>query len=173
RRRASTNCSEAEMLVPGLRSFLQACVWQRLAALALALGSVAGSAQAVETLRVLAWPGYADADIVKVFEKRMHVAVQVTVVSSDENLWDRVSANHGADFDVFAVNTAELKRYVDQGLSVPLDLANIPNAAGPLPRFRDRNPIPNLVRASKPYALPYTDSEMGIISGRPQATRPP
>jgi putative spermidine/putrescine transport system substrate-binding protein len=161
------------MPTPGLRSYRQAGARRWLAALALALGSAAGGAQAVETLRVLAWPGYADADIVKAFEKRMHVAVQVTVVSSDESLWERVSAKRGADFDVFAVNTAELKRYVDQGLSVPLDLANIPNTASQLPRFRDRNAIPNLVRESNVYAVPYTYSEMGIIYDRQQVKEAP
>jgi len=35
-------------------------------------------------LRVLAWPGYADKDLVQVFEQRHKVKVQVTVISSDE-----------------------------------------------------------------------------------------
>jgi putative spermidine/putrescine transport system substrate-binding protein len=133
---------------------------------------LAFAAQA-ETLRVLAWPGYADPDLVKVFEQRHKVSVQVTVISSDENLWERVSSNHGADFDVFAVNTAELKRYVDAGLSVPLSLANIPNIARQQPRFRDRQAIPNIARGKDVYAVPYTYSEMGIIYDRQQVKVPP
>ena len=126
-----------------------------------------------ETLRVLAWPGYADADIVKAFEQRHGVSVQVTVVGSDETLWERASGNDGADFDVFAVNTAELKRYVDRGLSVPLNLANIPNVAQQRPRFRDRQAIPNLLRDGQVHAVPYTYSEMGLIYDRKQVTPPP
>ena len=130
-------------------------------------------AHAADTLRVLAWPGYADPDIVKAFEQRHHVTVQVTVVGSDETLWERVSAHDGADFDVFAVNTAELKRYLDKGLVVPLDLARIPNVAQQQPRFRDRDAIPNLMRNGAVYAVPYTYSEMGLIYDRKQVPTPP
>ncbi|HEX6706517.1 MAG TPA: extracellular solute-binding protein [Albitalea sp.] len=144
-----------------------------LSAALLALALLAAGVHAAETLRVLAWPGYADPDIVKAFEKRHQVSVQVTIVGSDEVLWDRVSGNAGRDFDVFAVNTAELKRYVDKGLSVPLNLANIPNVAHQLPRFRERERIPNLVRDGQVYAVPYTFSEMGLIYDRQQVKEPP
>lgn len=125
------------------------------------------------TLRVLAWPGYADADIVQAFEKRHNAKVQVSIVSSDESLWERIGANNGGDFDVFAVNTAELKRYVDAGLSVPLALANIPNTGRQQPRFRDRAAIPNLTRGPDVFAVPYTYSEMGLIYDRQQVKEPP
>lgn len=144
----------------------------RIAALAFGLlGAVA--AQAADTLRVLSWPGYADADIVKAFELRHKVKVEITVVGSDEMLWERVSSHDGTDYDVFAVNTAELKRYVDKGLAVPLDLANIRNVATQLPRFRDRYAIPNLMRDGAVYAVPYTYSEMGLIYDRRQMSEPP
>jgi putative spermidine/putrescine transport system substrate-binding protein len=163
----------------GLRTFRRAALRQGLGSFCLGLGLAlctmlaAGSARAAETLRVLAWPGYADPDIVKVFEQRHKVVVQVTVVSSDENLWERVSANRGADFDVFAVNTAELKRYIDAGLSVPLALRNIPNIASQQARFRDRSAIPNIARGDDVFAVPYTYSDMGIIYDRQQVKEPP
>ena len=116
-----------------------------------------------ETLRVLAWPGYADADLVAEFERKHKVKVTVTVVTSDDELWSRLSANQGRDFDLFAVNTAELKRYIDSGLSVPLDLSAIPNIAHQLPRFRDHKAIPGLTRLGTVHAIPYTFSEMGLI----------
>ncbi|MED5619352.1 extracellular solute-binding protein [Ideonella sp. BN130291] len=131
------------------------------------------AAQAAPVLRVLAWPGYADPDIVKRFEERHKVKVQVSIVSSDESLWERVNANGGGDVDVFAVNTAELKRYVDGGLVVPLNLGNIPNAQAQLPRFRNLAAIPNLTHQGRVYALPYTYSEMGLIYDRKQVATPP
>ena len=142
-------------------------------AAAVALLLVAAWAQAQPVLRVLAWPGYADADIVKRFEERHHVRVQVSVVSSDESLWERVNSRGGSDHDVFAVNTAELKRYIDAGLVAPLNLANIPNEKTQLPRFRNRAAIPNLTREGRVYALPYTYSEMGLIYDRTQVKTPP
>lgn len=137
------------------------------------LATTVGTAHAADILRVLAWPGYADADLVKVFEQRHKVKVQVTIVSSDENLWERISANRGTDFDVFAVNTAELKRYVDAGLSVPLTLGNIPNITHQQARFRDRSAIPNIARGNDVFAVPYTYSDMGLIYDRQLVKEPP
>ena len=58
----------------------------------LALPAFAVSPEAVNdnVLRVLAWPGYADSDIVSAFETQFHVRVEVTLVDSDEALWTRM-----------------------------------------------------------------------------------
>ena len=124
--------------------------------------------QAVETLRVLTWPGYADSDLVKAFEKQHGVRVEVSFVSSDEALRKKISANQGGDFDVFAANTAELQHYIAQKLVVALRLANIPNTAHQLPRFRDARSIPGITQLDEVYAVPYTYSEMGLIFDRKQ-----
>lgn len=140
----------------------------------LTLSLCAGHAAiAKETLRVLTWPGYADRDLVEIFEKRYDVAVEVTFVSTDDVLWEKVNAREGGDFDVFAANTAELTRYIDRGLSVPLDISNIPNTKRQLPRFSDLNAIPGIARDGKLYAIPYTYSEMGLIYDRKQIKAPP
>lgn len=127
----------------------------------------------VETLRVLAWPGYADADVVAEFERRHQVRVEVALVKSDDELWTRMSANQGGDFDLFAANTAELKRYIDSGLSVALDLAALPGTARQLPRFRDRAAIPGITRDGAVHAIPYTYSEMGLIYDKSRVFEPP
>ncbi|NDP37855.1 MAG: extracellular solute-binding protein [Rhodoferax sp.] len=129
--------------------------------------------QAVETLRVLAWPGYADVDLVKVFEKQQGVRVEVSFVSSDDVLRQKISANQGGDFDVFAANTAEIQHYIDERLVVPLRLANIPNTAHQLPRFRKVQSIPGITRLGEVYAVPYTYSEMGLIFDRKQFKQAP
>jgi len=144
-----------------------------LAVLLLALGSASPLACARETLRVLAWPGYADRDLVKQFENRYDATVEVTFVSSDEILWEKVKSGQGADFDVFAVNTAELTRYIDQGLSIPLDLSHIPNTRHQLPRFSNLQSIPGITREGRVYAIPYTYSAMGLIYDRKQVKKPP
>ena len=76
----------------------------RTALLVLALGS-GSPAGARENLRVLTWPGYADSDLVSLFEKQFGVTVQVTYVSSDDVLWEKMNAHGGADFDVFAIKS--------------------------------------------------------------------
>jgi len=138
--------------------------WGRVLSLLLTIGLTACSEPgSVETLRVLAWPGYADPDLVATFERDQGVKVEVSFVQTDDELWERISANLGADYDVFAVNTAELKRYIESGLSQPLDLQKIPNIRHQLPRFRELTKIPGISRDGQIYAIPYTFSEMGLI----------
>lgn len=144
-----------------------------IALVSLMLSALAGSAVARETLRVLAWPGYADQDVVSEFEKRFDAEVHVTFVSSDDDLWNRIKANKGGNFDVFAVNTAELQRYIAAGLAVPIDMQDIPNGKNQLPRFRNLSTIPGLVHGGKVYAVPYTYSEMGLIYNRKLVKEPP
>lgn len=146
---------------------------RRSLAVLLLLGLPALAAGAAETLRVLAWPGYADADLVQTFEKENGVRVEVTLVGTDEALWDKISANGGGDFDVFAVNTAELQRYIAAGLTQPVDAARIPRLLHQLPRFQDRARIPGIMHAQKLVAVPYAYAEMGLIYDRRQLPTPP
>ena len=128
---------------------------------------------AAETLRVLTWPGYADSDLVKVFERRHGVRVEVNYVSSDEVLREKISANQGGNFDVFAANTAELQFFISQRLAAPLQLANIPNTANQLARFRDLQNLSGIHSQGKVYGIPYTYSEMGLIYDRKQMPQAP
>jgi putative spermidine/putrescine transport system substrate-binding protein len=140
------------------------------ALLALALTNPVWAAQPV--LRVLAWPGYAEPEVVKSFEQQHDVRVELTIVTSDATLWEKVST-HNHDFDVFAVNTAELQRYIAANLVQPVHAGNIPNTHNQLARFRDLSAIPGLMHNDKAYALPYTYSQMGLIYDRKQFRTPP
>jgi putative spermidine/putrescine transport system substrate-binding protein len=130
-------------------------------------------ADAGETLRVLTWPGYADADLVKVFEQRTGSKVEVTLIDNDEALWQKVSPNKGRDFDVFAVNTAELQRYIAQSLVVPIATDEMHNLSTQLPEFRNLKAIPGVVHGGKAFAIPYTYAEMGLIFDRKQIKEAP
>ncbi len=141
-----------------------------LVGLVLALPALAASPR---LLRVLSWHGYADADVVREFERRNGVRVEVTQIDSDAALWQRMTASGGEDFDVFAVNTAELQRYIGAGIAQPIDPAAIPNMRRQLPRFRDVAAIPGLVHGGRLYGIPYTYAEMGLIYDRAQFARPP
>lgn len=129
--------------------------------------------RADQTLRVLAWPGYADPDIVKQFEQRAQVRVEVTTIDSDADMWQKIRTNNAQDFDLFAVNTAELQRYIKQDLVLPIPLHDIPNLSRQLTRFRNQDAIPGLRRNGNTYAIPYTYAEMGLIYDRKQMPQPP
>lgn len=144
--------------------------------LSLLAWTVTGTARAdnpVSTLRVVAWPGYADPDVVKAFERKHGVRVELSMVGSDELLWQKISANEGGDFDVFAVNTAELQRYLNAGLVQPVDPNAIPNTHRQLPRFRNLGAIAGLTRDGTVFGIPYTYAEMGLIYDRNYFAQPP
>lgn len=134
---------------------------------------LAAPVRAAETLRVLAWPGYAEPEVVQAFEKRHLVKVEVTTIDSDEALWQRVSQNKGQDFDLFAVNTAELQRYIKAGLVMSVPTALLRNLQRQQPRFRALEAIPGVVHGGRPYAIPFTYSEMGLIYDRRQVAQAP
>lgn len=151
--------------------------WVQVAVLlALACAQTAGAA-AAPVLRVLAWPGYAEPEVVHDFEARTGAHVELTVIDTDESMWQRLNANGGGDFDVFAVNTAELQRYIRAELVQPVDPALVPNTRAQLPRFRQRSSIPGLVHrqggVAQTYAIPFTYSEMGLIYDKRQVGIPP
>jgi len=112
--------------------------------------------RADETLRVLAWPGYADPDIVKQFEQRAQVRVEVTTIYSDADLWQKIRTNN-----------------IKQDLVLPIPLQDIPNLSRQLTRFRNQDAIPGLRHNGNTYAIPYTYSDMGLIYDRQQMPQPP
>jgi putative spermidine/putrescine transport system substrate-binding protein len=145
-----------------------------LVLLAVLLPLAPGSAVASEAvLRLLAWPGYADADLVAQFERQHDVRVEVTLVGSDDALRSKLAENDGGNYDLIAANTAEIDRYIDEGLLQPLQPARIANVTRQLWRFRDYPKIPGITRDGKVYAVPYTYSEMGLIYDRSQFPTPP
>lgn len=144
------------------------------AMLAVALGAWRpGPARAATVLRVLAWPGYADPDLVAVFEKRHGAKVEITTVASDDILRAQLANPNGPGFDLVAANTAEIARLVVQQMLVPLPVSNIPNTARQLPRFRQLQSIAGITARGEVYAMPFTYSEMGLVYDRQQFATPP
>lgn len=142
--------------------------------LSLALACLlAPTLQAEETLRILTWPGYADSDLVQEFAERYGVKVNVSLISSDDSLREKLSVNQGSNYDVFAANTAEIQHYIDQQLVQPLQASAIPNTKRQLWRFRNLQSIPGITQGATTYAIPYTYAEMGLIYDRQQFSSPP
>ena len=149
----------------------------KLISVVAALALAGAQAAAAPVLRVLAWPGYAEPEVVHDFETKTGAHVELTVIDTDESMWQKLSAHEGADFDVFAVNTAELQRYIQAKLVQPVNTDKIPNTGTQLPRFRQRATIPGLVHVqaggAQTYAIPFTYSEMGLIYDKRQVSDPP
>jgi putative spermidine/putrescine transport system substrate-binding protein len=132
-----------------------------LAAAALAFSWSAGAM--AKELRVLAWDGYADDDWVKEFEKQTGVDVKVVIIGSDDEIWAKIKGSEGKDFDVIAVNTGQLQRYIDAKLVQPLDLAKIPNHANQMAVFQDLAKVKGVTRDGNTYSIPFCFDSIGII----------
>lgn len=141
------------------------------------LGALLSPAHAAGVLRVLAWPGYVDSETVRAFERAQGVKVVLTVIDSDEALWQRMQLRGDQAIDVLALNTAELQRYVAANQVQPVEPGRIANLARVQPQFRELAGIPGLVhstpRGERPFAIPYAYTAMGLIYDRAQFSEAP
>lgn len=131
------------------------------------------SLHAKPLLRVLAWPGYADADLVDAFAERYDADVEVTLVGNDDELRLKLSKDGGQHYDVIAANTSEINYFVQQQLLQPLRLSNLTQRSRQLQQFRQLNDIPGLMHDGQAYGVPYAYGEMGLIYNRKMMSRPP
>jgi len=84
-------------------------------------------------------------------------------IGSDDEIWAKIKGSEGKDFDVIAVNTAQLQRYIDAKLVSPWDLSAIPNQKEVLPRFRDLTKIEGETRDGNVYGIPFCFDSIGLI----------
>src|SRR5438874_13344924 len=132
------------------------------AAAALAVIAAAAAPAVAKELRILAWQGNADPDWVKAFEAQYKVDVNVVFIGTDDEIWAKIKGSEGKDFDLFAVNTAQLQRYLDLGLTTPHDLSKVPNQQQVLERFRDLSKVKGCMRDGKVHSIPFCFDSIGI-----------
>lgn len=130
-------------------------------------------ARAASELRVMAWQGYADDDWVKEFQEQTGITAQVVFIGTDDEIWAKIKGSEGKDFDVFAVNTAQLQRYIDGGLTTAHDLAKLPNQKNVLPRFQDLAQIKGIMRDGKVHAIPFCFDSIGLIYDKAKVSPAP
>lgn len=128
---------------------------------------------ATKQLRILAWDGYADKDWIAEFDKTFDADVKVVFAQTDDEIWSKIKGSDGADFDLFAVNTAELQRYIDAKLAAPHDLAKLPNQQATLPQFRDLSTVGGVTRDGAVYGIPFAFDSIGLIYDTTKVTPAP
>ncbi|WP_374650910.1 ABC transporter substrate-binding protein [Dongia sp.] len=135
-----------------------------MAGICVLMGSgLSGAAADAKELRVLAWQGYADDDWVKEFEQKTGADVSVVFIGTDDEIWAKIKGSEGKDFDLFAVNTAQLQRYIDAGLTTPIDLEKVPNQKSQLPIFADLAKVKGVMRDGNVHAIPFCFDSIGLI----------
>ncbi len=138
---------------------------RRFARLGLAAAATAGAARVLPAhaggeLRMLTWEGYADDPWVKAFEKETGAAVRVAYTGSVDEMFAKMQGSGGADFDVLAFDTSSFKRYLEQKLIQPLDLAKLPARKNLLPAFRH---VDAIVADGKTYGVPFAWGSLPLI----------
>jgi putative spermidine/putrescine transport system substrate-binding protein len=116
-----------------------------------------------QELRLLVWEGYADDDWVKEFEDQTKAKVSVVYLTSDDEMWTKLKGSNGQDYDVFSVNTGDLKKFIDAGLTTPFDLDKLPNRNAQLDSFKDLDSVPTVKRDGKVYGIPLAWGSIGLI----------
>ncbi|MCB9992129.1 MAG: extracellular solute-binding protein [Hyphomicrobiaceae bacterium] len=88
-------------------------------------------------LRIQTWEGYTEPEWLKPFEEANDVVCRVNFTTSDDDLFTKALASKGGDFDVFALNTALIPRYVANSLYLPIDPSRLTNFEKLAPAFHD------------------------------------
>lgn len=121
-------------------------------------------------LRIQTWEGYTEPEWLKPFEEKYNAVCRVAYTTSDDDLFTKALASKGADFDVFALNTALVPRYVKNGLYQPIDRNRLSNYENLAPVFHD-NPL-TLVDGEV-RSLPFAWGSNPLIYDRDYFKTPP
>lgn len=131
---------------------------------------LAGASAGAETLRILAYEGYADDSWIAEFEQQTGDEVNVVFAGSPEEMFAKMQGSNGGDYDLIAIDTSIVKRYVDNGLIQPFDDAKLPNLASLQPSFAG---IEQTVRDGQRYAVPIAWGSLGFIYNADDFPTPP
>ena len=138
----------------------------RSAGAALALSGLsafpAPSKAASDTVVVMAWENYVDAEI----QKRFHAATGITVrgvaADSDQDMFTKLKAGGGEQYDIVFANAGFCPFYHKAGLTEPLDLNEIPAAKNLWPIFKTNTDFPYVLEANKTLLYPSMWASFGI-----------
>jgi putative spermidine/putrescine transport system substrate-binding protein len=130
-----------------------------------------GAVEAQErALRLLTFEGYAEDAWVEEFETAHNAKVEITYAGSVDDMFTRMKASDGADYDLISIDTSLFPLYIAEGLIAPFEIAQIPNAANLLPPFRD---IDDLQHDGQTYGVPIAWGSLGLIYDSHEIDPPP
>jgi len=126
---------------------------------ALVVGGIAykrKGAGAPPKLRLFAWSNYFSDDLLAKFTARTGVPVEVSFLSSNEELFAKLKA--GADgYDLIQPSDYMVRQLVREGMVQPLDHRKIPRIGGILPDYKNPAYDPGLA-----YSVPVAWGTVGI-----------
>ena len=108
-------------------------------------------ALAAGELNILSWEGYADASIVKPFEKATGCRVSATYVGSNDEFVAKIVAG-GGTYDLITPSNDTTMRLIDAGAVESVDRAKVPEMKDFFPIFSSP---PWIVKNGALYGVPY------------------
>jgi spermidine/putrescine-binding protein len=125
-------------------------------------GSSAGESQSNKVtgpLNLLLWEGYGGTQLIDSFEKQYGVKINVTYISSNDDVLAKIRTKSGA-YDVVPATTDVSGEYINAGLVQPIDISQISNLAKVLAPFQN---LPQLSGNGRVYGVPHLWSADPII----------
>ena len=118
------------------------------------------------TLYVYNWGDYIDESVLDQFEEEFDVRVVYDTFSTNEDMYVKVTSG-GSKYDVLFPSDYMIKRMIDEGLLLKLNLENIPNEKYIDPVFKGLAHDPN-----NEYSVPYMWGTLGILYNKKMVTDP-
>src|SRR3954471_22306807 len=106
------------------------------------------------TVVVMAWENYVDPEIQKRFHEATGIAIQGVAADSDQDMFTKLKAGGGDQYDIVFANAGFCPLYHDAGLTEPIDLTEIPASKDLWPIFRTNTTFPYVLAPDKTLLYP-------------------
>jgi spermidine/putrescine transport system substrate-binding protein len=135
------------LAVGGLGSFIAAC------------GGDSGKGEVV----VMAWENYVDPEIQSRFNKATGIKMRGVAAESDQDMFTKLKAGGGKQYDVVFANCGFSPLYYKNGLTEALDLSEVSSAKNLWPVFKENTTFPYVVEPNKVMLYPSMWASFGIV----------
>lgn len=131
--------------------------WIALIAILLYVPHYISSGMPSKTLNIFTWPGLFDSQVLKEFEQKTGVKVNISYYDSNEELIVKLRATEGAGYDIIIPSDYTVDILKKQNLLKKLDTTKIP-------AFKDINPslLHHYFDPENEYSIPYEWSIFGL-----------
>jgi spermidine/putrescine transport system substrate-binding protein len=111
---------------------------------------------------VMAWTNYVDPEIQKRFTAKTGIAIRGIPADSDQDMFTKVSAGGGDQYDIVFANAGFCPSYNKAGLIEPMDLGEVPASKNLWPIFRENKSFPYITADGKALLYPSMWASFGI-----------
>jgi spermidine/putrescine transport system substrate-binding protein len=112
---------------------------------------------------VMAWENYVDPEIQKRFQKATGIAMRGIAAESDQDMFTKLKAGGGSQYDIVFANCGFSPLYYKNGLTEAIDLNEVPSGKQLWPIFKENTSFPYVVAKDKTMLYPSMWASFGIV----------